>query len=75
MFGGLPLLFGHAKLPLLGLVLMLIGLLHWRNAALPYAVVISTLTAEYQVLESENPLHIDNLISALNVAKALRDIR
>lgn len=63
MFSGLPLLFGHAKLPLIGLVLMLLGLLHWRTAPLPYAVVICNSSGEQEVLVSENPQQLTILLA------------
>lgn len=74
MFGGLPLLFGHAKLPFLGLILMLLGLFHWRSTAIPYSVVIGTPSGEHQILISEDPQHLHNLVSALNVAQQLSNI-
>ncbi|MGQ2966788.1 DUF6232 family protein [Methylophilus sp.] len=72
IFSGLPLLFGHANLPITGLLLMLVGLLQWRFACLRYAVVIHTTSGEFQALISENAQDIDNMVSALNVAKAMR---
>ncbi|MFD0913874.1 DUF6232 family protein [Methylophilus luteus] len=74
MFSGLPLLFGHAKLPLLGSVLMMLGLLHWRSAPIPYSVVIGTTSGEHQVLISVDSQHVHNLVSALNVAQQLSKI-
>jgi hypothetical protein len=72
IFSGLPLLFGHANLPILGLLLMLLGLLQWRTARLRHAVVIHSMAGDFQALISENVQDIENVISALNVAKAMR---
>lgn len=75
MFGGLPLLFGRSNMPLFGALLMFLGVLHWRTAGVRYAVVIRTQTGEHQLLVSENSQDIENVISALNVAKSLNEIR
>ena len=64
IFSGLPLLFGHANLPILGLLLMLLGLLQWRTARIRHALIIHSMAGEFQALISENILDIENVISA-----------
>lgn len=72
IFGGLPFLFGDSDLLILGLALMLIGLLLWKAAKERYAVVVHTPAGEYQPLIRNDSQDIANVLSALNVAIAMK---
>lgn len=65
VFTGLPFILGRNLYPVLGLALMLIGLIR-------YALLVHTLAGDYKPLISEDSQDIDNVVSALNVALAMR---
>lgn len=72
VFTGLPFILGRNLYPVLGLALMLIGLFLGRAARVRYALLVYTLAGDYKPLISEDSQDIDNVVSALNVALAMR---
>lgn len=72
MLGGLLFLFGTGSLPLIGVFSMIYGSVLWFLATPRYSVVIHTPAGEHQALVSENSVDAENVMTALNVAIALR---
>jgi len=72
VFVGLPFILGRGLYPVLGLLLMLIGLFIGRAAKTGYALVVHTSAGKYKPLISEDSLDITNVLSALNVALVMR---
>lgn len=73
VFSGLPFILGRSFYPVLGLLLMLIGLFIGRAAKTRYALVVHTPAGEYKPLIREDILDITNVVTALNVALVMRD--
>jgi len=72
ILGGLALLFGGGSLPLVGVFSIIYGGVLWFLAMPRYSIVIHTPAGEHQALISENSLDAENVLTALNVAIALR---
>jgi energy-converting hydrogenase Eha subunit C len=72
LLGGLALLFGTGNLPYIGLLSMLYGGMVWLLATPKYAVVIHTVAGDIQAFIGENMLDVESVLTALNVAIALR---
>ncbi|MGP1718199.1 MAG: DUF6232 family protein [Methylophilus sp.] len=72
LFGGLALLFGNGNLPYIGLFSMVYGGMLWFLATPKYAVVIHTLAGDIQAFIGENILDVESVLTAFNVAIALR---
>ena len=76
ILGGLALLFGSGSLPLIGVFSIIYGGVLWFLASPRYSIVIHTPAGEHQALISESSLDAENVLTALNVAIALRgDVR
>lgn len=69
---GLVLLFDNGSGPIVGVFSMIYGGVLWHLATPRYSVVIHTPAGEHQALVSENSLDAENVLTALNVAIALR---
>jgi energy-converting hydrogenase Eha subunit C len=72
LLGGLALLFGNGNLPYIGFFSMVYGDMVWLLATPKYAVVIHTVAGDIQAFIGENILDVENVLTALNVAIALR---
>jgi hypothetical protein len=72
LFGGLALLFGHGNLPYIGIFSMFYGAMLWLLATPRYAVVIHTVAGDVQAFIGENTLDVESVLTAFNVAIALR---
>jgi energy-converting hydrogenase Eha subunit C len=72
LLGGLALLFGNGNLPYIGFFSMVYGGMVWLLATPKYAVVIHTVAGDIQAFIGENILDVENVLTALNVAIALR---
>jgi energy-converting hydrogenase Eha subunit C len=72
LLGGLALLFGNGNLPYIGFFSMVYGAMVWLLATPKYAVVIHTVAGDIQAFIGENLLDVENVLTALNVAIALR---
>jgi energy-converting hydrogenase Eha subunit C len=72
LLGGLALLFGNGNLPYIGFFSMVYGGMVWLLATPKYAVVIHTVAGDIQAFIGENLLDVENVLTALNVAIALR---
>lgn len=72
LFGGLALLFGNGNLPIVGILSMLYGALLWFLSTPKYAVVIHTVAGDIQAFIGGNFLDVERVLTALNVAIALR---
>jgi len=72
ILGGLALLFGSGSLPLIGVFSIIYGGVLWFLASPRYSIVIHTPAGEHQALISESSLDAENVLTALNVAIALR---
>lgn len=72
LLGGLALLFGNGNLPYIGLLSMVYAGMAWLLATPKYAVVIHTVAGDIQAFIGENILDVENVLTALNVAIALR---
>jgi hypothetical protein len=72
LIGGLALQFGNGNSPLVGLFSLFYGALMWLLATPRYAVVIHTLAGNIQAVIGDNILDVENVLTALNVALALR---
>jgi hypothetical protein len=74
VFGGLILLFGSGSLPIIGGVLFLYGGVLCYTAKPRYSVVINTIHGKDEAFIREDSLEVDNIVKALNVALAMREI-
>jgi hypothetical protein len=72
LFGGLGLLFANGTLPIVGVLSIIYGTVLWFLAAPKYSVIIHTVAGDIQALVSNNSLDAENVLTALNVAIALR---
>ncbi|MFD0914662.1 DUF6232 family protein [Methylophilus luteus] len=72
LLGGLALLFGNGNLPYIGLLSMVYAGMAWLLTTPKYAVVIHTVAGDIQAFIGENILDVENVLTALNVAIALR---
>ncbi|KQT36323.1 DUF6232 family protein [Methylophilus sp. Leaf414] len=72
LIGGLLMLFGNGNLPLIGTFSLVYGAVMWLLATPQYAVVIHTLAGNIQAVIGDNILDVENVLTALNVALALR---
>ncbi len=72
LIGGLALLFGSASLRFVGIFSLIYGAVLWLLSTPRYAVVIHTLAGNIQAVIGENVLDVENVLTALNVAIALR---
>ena len=72
LIGGVVLLFGSGNLPLAGIFSIVYGSVMWFLATPKYAVVIHTLAGNIQAVTGDNVLDVENVLTALNVALALR---
>lgn len=70
--GGLALLFGNESLPLVGIFSIIYGAVFWFLATPRYSVVIHTPAGEYQAYISDNSVEAESVLTALNVAVALK---
>ncbi len=72
LVGGLVLQSGNGNLPLIGIFSLVYGAVMWLLATPKYAVVIHTLAGNIQAVIGENILDVESVLTALNVALALR---
>lgn len=72
LIGGVALLFGTGTLPLVGMFSIIFGAVLWFLSAPRYVVIIHTLAGDVQALASESSRDAENVLTALNVAIALR---
>lgn len=72
LFGGLALLFGNDNLPYIGFFSIVYGAMLWLLATPKYAVVIHTVAGDIQAFIGENILDVEKVLTAFNVAIALR---
>lgn len=72
ILGGMALLLGSGSLPLVGIFSMIYGGVLWFLATPRYLVVIHTPAGEYHAYMSENSVDAENVMTALNVAIALK---
>lgn len=72
MLGGFALLLGSGSLPMVGIFSIIYGGVLWFLAAPRYSVVIHTPAGEYQAYVSENSADAENVLTAFNVAVALK---
>jgi len=73
LFGGLALLFGSGNLPLVGIFSIIFAEILWFLSAPRYSIIIHMAAGDIQSLLSENFGDIESLLTALNVAIALRE--
>ena len=72
MLAGIALLFGSGSLPLIGIFSLIYGGVLWFSAAPKYSVVIHPSSGEYLAFSSENSIDAENVLTAFNVAIALK---
>lgn len=72
LMGGAGLLFCGGGLVLVGIFSIIYGAVLWFLAAPRYSVIVHTPAGEYQAYASENIMDVENVLTALNVAVALR---
>ena len=72
ILGGLALLLGSGSLPIVGIFSIIYGGVLWFLATPRYSIVIHTPGGEHQALVSDNSVDAENVLTALNVAIALR---
>jgi hypothetical protein len=72
MLMGVALLFGNGSAPLIGIFSIMYGGVQWFLAEPSYSVVIHTPAGEVQAYTSQNRADAENVLTALNVAIALK---
>jgi hypothetical protein len=72
LVGGVALQFGSGSLPFIGIFSLIYGAVLWLLSTPRYAVVIHTLAGNIQAVIGDDALDVENILTALNVAIALR---
>lgn len=72
IFGGLVWMLGVGHMHGFAIVLMMLGGVLWYLAKPRYALIIHTHNKEIKALVSEKSLDVENVLTALNVAIALK---